>query len=89
VSSKGNAQMMVLDPAYLPTHPAPPGRATLLGVGALVSVVLGLLLALLSALLDDRIYDRVDLERLELLPVLGVVPRVAPVMPVQRGRRRV
>ena len=33
-----------------------------------------LLLALVLALLDDRVYDRVDIERIG-LPLLSVVPR--------------
>ncbi len=78
-----NAQMVIVDPAYKPTHPAKP-RSTIAAVGALVSIGLGLMLALGCALLDDRLYDRVDVERLELTPLLGVVPRAPK---PKRGRR--
>jgi capsular polysaccharide biosynthesis protein len=38
-------------------------------------LVLALAIALLSAKLDDRIYDEVDLERVDILPIVGVIPR--------------
>ena len=74
-TSERNEQMVIVDPAYKPTHPAKPGRATIAGVGALVSIGLAIALALGCALLDDRVYDRVDVERMELAPLVGVVPR--------------
>jgi capsular polysaccharide biosynthesis protein len=43
--------------------------------GLAVSLMLGLGLALLLALVDDRLYDRFDVEKLELAPLLIVVPR--------------
>ena len=46
-------------------------------------VVLAALVALISARLDDRIYQRADLEVLNILPVIGVIPRH-----VRRGSRR-
>ena len=81
-----NAQMVIVDPAYKPTHPAKP-RSTIAAVGALISIGLGLALALGCALLDDRLYDRVDLERLELAPLLGVVPRAPKKAKNGEGRR--
>jgi uncharacterized protein involved in exopolysaccharide biosynthesis len=70
-----NVQVSVLDAAYLPTHPSSRPRSTSLGVGLLVALVLALLTALVSARLDDRIHDRIDLEVLDVMPVLGVIPR--------------
>ncbi|HUS68369.1 MAG TPA: hypothetical protein VMZ28_27735, partial [Kofleriaceae bacterium] len=74
-ASGRNAQMVIVDPAYKPTHPAKASRSVVAGIGVGVSMLLGLLLALGCALLDDRIYDRVDLERLALAPLLGAVPK--------------
>ncbi|MSP62767.1 MAG: hypothetical protein EXR72_21035 [Myxococcales bacterium] len=74
-SSEHNAQIRIVDPAYLPTHPAKPGRIMMTAVGVIASIGLALALALGCALLDDRIYDRVDIERLEVMPLLAVVPR--------------
>ena len=75
VSSERNAQITIVDPATLPTHPAKPGRATVAGAGIMASLLLALGLALGRALLDDRIYDRVDIEKLDLLRLVAVVPR--------------
>jgi capsular polysaccharide biosynthesis protein len=44
-------------------------------VGLLLSIVLGMAAALALALYDDRLYDRVDVERLQLAPLLSVLPR--------------
>lgn len=75
-AATGNtAQMVVIDPAFVPTHAAKPGRTTLVGAGMAIAAVLAILLALGLALVDDRLYDRVDVERLALLPLLSVVPR--------------
>jgi len=74
VTSARNAQMIIVDPAYKPTHPSK-GRTQVVAAGVVVSVVLALMLALLLMLLDDRIYDRIDVEALRVAPLLGVVPR--------------
>ena len=69
------AQMIVVDPAFVPTHAAPPGRTTIMAAGLAATMVLSALFALGLALVDDRIYDRDDIERLGMLPLIGVVPR--------------
>lgn len=69
------AQMVVVDPAFVPTHAAPPGRTMIMAAGLAATMVLSALFALGLALVDDRIYDRDDIERLGLLPLIGVVPR--------------
>jgi uncharacterized protein involved in exopolysaccharide biosynthesis len=75
VTSGHNAQMIIVDPAYKPMHPAK-GRTQIVIAGMAISFALALLLALLLAMLDDRLYDRVDVESLHLAPLLVVVPRV-------------
>jgi uncharacterized protein involved in exopolysaccharide biosynthesis len=70
-----NAVLEVIDPAYRPTHPSKPSRSMLLLIGLLLSIGLGLATALTLALLDDRLYDRMDVEKLDLLPLLAVVPK--------------
>ena len=74
VMNDRNIQVSVLDAAYLPTHPSSRPRSTTLGVGLLIAFVLALLTAFASARLDDRIHDRMDLEALALMPILGVIP---------------
>lgn len=73
-TSGRNAQMVIVDPAFRPTHPAKPGRTLIATTGMLMSLVLALSLALGCALLDDRVYDRTDLERLELGAPTALVP---------------
>jgi capsular polysaccharide biosynthesis protein len=70
--------MVILDPAYLPTHPARGGRTVIVLFGFFASFALGLGVALSRTLLDDRIHERVDLERLGVADVVCVVPRPAP-----------
>jgi len=48
-------------------------------VGLLIALVLALATALISARLDDRIHDRIDLEALDIMPILGVIPAAKPV----------
>ena len=74
VTNGRNAQMIIVDPAYKPTHPNK-GRTQIVAAGLAVSFVLAMLLALGLTLLDDRIYDRIDLDGLHVAPILGVVPR--------------
>ena len=71
-----SSPLVVIDPAYVPGHEEWPARSFLIATGVAASLVLGLLLALVLALLDDRVYDRVDIERIG-LPLLSVVPRGA------------
>lgn len=69
------AQMLVIDPAFEPQHANKPGRTMIAGAGLAAAAMLSLMLAFALALLDDRLYDRVDVEKLGVLPLLGVVPR--------------
>jgi hypothetical protein len=78
VMNDRNIQVSVLDPAFLPNRPISKSRALMLAVLLGVALLLGIATALLSTRLDDRIYDRLDLERLDILPVLGVIPRELP-----------
>lgn len=77
VSGDYAPQVQVLDPAPLPTKPTK-SRRRLVMLGAGASAALGVLLMLVCALLDDRLFDRVDIERLQLAPLLVVVPQVPP-----------
>jgi hypothetical protein len=73
-SDTTGAQMTVIDPAFLPQRPVPPGPKTIAaGFGAL-ALMLGSLLALGFAAVDDRIYDRRGASGLGY--VLVEVPRV-------------
>ncbi len=79
-----NIQVSVLDQAYLPTHPSSKPRSTMFMVGFAVALVLAAATALLSLRLDDRIHDRLDLEALDMLPIVAVIPR-AKALPRKTG----
>ncbi len=53
-------QMSVIDPAYLPAKPLPPGRTVIAAIFAAVSLLVGLLVACIRAVLDDRIFEARD-----------------------------
>ena len=68
-------QMLIIDPAFKPTQPLPPGR-TLVLLGALgAALALALAICLLRALLDDHLYEASDMPRN--VDLLAVVPRDA------------
>jgi hypothetical protein len=75
VMNDRNIQVSILDPAYRPTHAISKPRSTLLAVALAICFALALLTMIISTRLDDRIRARADLEHLDLLPVLGVIPR--------------
>jgi Mrp family chromosome partitioning ATPase/uncharacterized protein involved in exopolysaccharide biosynthesis len=81
IASEGNLMMVVIDPAYLPRHALPPGRTTIFVGGLAISLALALAVALVSMLLDDRIRDRSDVEQMEIVRLLAVVPKVANAPP--------
>jgi uncharacterized protein involved in exopolysaccharide biosynthesis len=77
-ASDRNIQVKVLDPAYLPVHPSSKPRSTLLLTYLGAGFGLALAIALLSARLDDRIFHASDLEVLDILPIVGVIPLARP-----------
>src|SRR6185369_12394380 len=72
VQSGKDDQMVIVDKAYLPITPSKPGRAVMGAIGLGASLLLSFLFALGCVLLDDRIYDRVDVERLRLAFLVAV-----------------
>lgn len=82
-SSTSASGMAIIDPAYQPLRPAKmgPRRVGAASMGAVL--FLGLALMLTAALLTDRLYDEVDLRRLELGPIAHVVPKAS----LPKGKR--
>jgi uncharacterized protein involved in exopolysaccharide biosynthesis len=68
------AQIIVIDPAYLPSKPIGLSTTRFVAVGVAAALGFGVCLSLLLGLLDDRVLDRNDLEKLGLAPVLIEVP---------------
>ena len=72
----------VLDPAVAPDNPALPLLYLNLAVGLMIGLLVGFVTALILGLLDRRIYNRDDIERLTVVPVLGGIPREARATPI-------
>jgi capsular exopolysaccharide synthesis family protein len=72
----------VLDPAVAPDNPALPLLYLNLAVGLVIGLLGGFLIALILGLLDRRIYNRDDIERLTVVPVLGGIPLDARATPI-------
>jgi uncharacterized protein involved in exopolysaccharide biosynthesis len=73
-----NIQVSVLDPAYLPVRPVSKPRSMLLAGLLALCLVLAIGTAFVSASFDDRIYDRHDIERMDVLPVVAIIPKPRP-----------
>ena len=69
------AEVTVLDPAYLPERPVPPGPRTLLALCFAASLALAVGTALLRALFDDHVYDGSSVD--DLVELLAESPRHA------------
>ncbi len=82
-SAENDANLAIVDPAYEPMAPHGKGKRFIVTVGLLIFGGLGAGLALGLAILDDRLYRRGDVDKLDLAPVLAVIPRAR----VRRGRR--
>lgn len=67
------AQIVVVDPAYLPAKPTGMRAQRFYIMGFGVALLLGIGMTVLVTLLDDRIRDRQDAEQLEIAPVLAEV----------------
>ncbi len=85
VQSGRAAQMIIVDPAYRPTHPAPPGRSVVAMIGIVAALLVAALVTFLLAILDDRMYYPGELQRLDLGPVLGSVPHTRREKRMNRG----
>lgn len=66
-------QVSVIDPAFLPERPVPPGRGTIIALIMGAALALGVFGSLVGAAIDDRIHDGRELATLA--PVLVAVPR--------------
>ena len=72
--SGGHAlRIAIIDPAFLPAKPVPPGKLTLIGIFLVLSLIVGIGLSAGFAAIDDRLYDGRDV--LRLAPLLAEIPR--------------
>jgi len=68
-------QVTIIDPAFLPEKPIPPGRTVIAATFLAIACVLGVIGAVLFAVFDDRVHTGREIARL--LPLLVEVPRQA------------
>jgi hypothetical protein len=80
---QANEQMAIVDPPFRPTHPAKGGRTNAALAGLAMALLLSVAYATTRVALDDRLVDADDIEALGILPVLCVVPKIAPLVRVQ------
>ncbi len=80
--ARQGVQLTVVNPAQLPTRPAGMGRTMIVMAGVFLFGMLGLGLAFGIVFLDDRVFARRDIDRLEIAPVLTVIPAK------KKGKRR-
>lgn len=74
LTSGQTAQIIVIDPAFLPAHPIGLSFSKKILAGLAAALALAFAVALALALFEDVIYDAIDLERLGIAPVLTEVP---------------
>ena len=90
-----NDLMQVIEAAYRPTHPAKGGRTPVAMGGAAAALLLALLYMAGRVAFNDTLIDSADIEALNLIPVLGIVPKIhvspsardgEPAAPAKGGR---
>lgn len=78
---KSEAEMMILEPAYLPTR-AERGRGRVLYAGTVIAIFAALGYALARVLLDDRLFDEGDIVAIGGPSVLVSLPNVPAEQPL-------
>ena len=76
-AAKGGDTMTILDPAYKPTKPSAGGKGKVAMTGGALTVIVALLYAFARVVFNDTMIDAQDIEALKLIPVLGVLPKIA------------
>ena len=74
--AKSSDSLDIAEPAFLPTKPAKGGKSKVAMTGGGVSLAVALLYALARVAFSDRIIDSGDIESLQIIAVLGVLPKI-------------
>ncbi len=74
--AKSSDTVDIAEPAYLPTTPAKGGKTKVAITGGVLTLIISLLYALGRVVFSDRIIDSGDVQALQLIPVLGVLPKI-------------
>ena len=87
VQRQAGEQLNELDPPSLPDKPVAPKRYYIIGVGSVVSLMLGLALAGVQEARDSSLKNLKDVRAYTNLPVLSSIPLLENSMLVKRKRR--
>ena len=74
--AKSSDSLDIAEAAFLPTKPAKGGKSKVAITGGAVAFAIALLYALARVAFSDRIIDAGDVESLQIIPVLGVLPKI-------------
>lgn len=75
--AKSSDSLDIAEIAFLPTKPAKGGKSKVAMTGGGVALAVAILYALARVAFSDRIIDSGDVEALQIIPVLGVLPKIA------------
>jgi len=87
INRQQGENLELLDPASLPTNPSDPNRAIIVGIGAGLGLVIGLVMAGGRELKDTSIKNLKDVRAYTQLNVLGSIPLLENDLVVRRRRR--
>jgi hypothetical protein len=73
-NSSNSAQLLVVDPAYLPIQPTKTSKGRVIGAGIGIAFVVALLVVLIASRLDDRVDSLSDVEMLKLGTMTVAIP---------------
>ncbi|MBM3769127.1 MAG: hypothetical protein FJW32_27415, partial [Acidobacteria bacterium] len=87
IRNKQGESLDLLDPASLPVNPSEPKRAVIVGIGAVVGLLLGVVLAGVREMKDTTLKNLKDVRAYTQLTVLGSVPLLEDDVVVKRRKR--
>lgn len=78
----------IVDRAVQPQWPVSPRRSLNLALALLLGLMLSLGIVVAREMLDTKVHSREDLQKIAMVPVLGVIPHFAQERPTTTGRLR-
>jgi polysaccharide biosynthesis transport protein len=76
----------IIDPALVPARPYKPNIPMNLAIGLFAGVGLGFGLVFMLAILDDKVKTAFDIESAIGLPLIGIIPRISRIDPMEKAR---
>lgn len=87
IRNKQGESLDLLDPASLPVNPSEPKRPVIIGIGAVVGLLLGVVLSGVREMKDTTLKNLKDVRAYTQLTVLGSVPLLEDDVVVKRRKR--